>query len=538
MKRFFCLYVVALLFFSCSSQPRKPRLVVFISVDQLVPDLLGKYEPLFTGGYHWLREHGKDYTHLYHEHGYTTTGAGHFTLVSGRYPGPVGIIGNSWYDRKTKQSIYCAQDSLSRLVTRNEPGKSYRFVSATALGDWLKAAEPKAKVYSVALKDRASVMLGGKHPDLVLWFDPKDGFTTSDYYHENLPMWVKKFNREMNLTSYRDSVWARTLDEDIYLQFSRPDSFPGEIDLSDNGVYDPVLPFKFDSSLSDEAVYDMVGNTPWGDRITLELAETCIRANRMGKDRIPDLMFISLSANDRIGHNSGPYSQEMMDNLLKTDQALMDLIQFVESYVGSGKTLYVLTADHGAGMIPEYRQYLGLKGGRINRPLIRGKMEAALKEIQDTFGEPLATPFLKFVYYNHDRLSALGIPSEALTKIIQSHLKGVEGLRAVVTKEELLTGQFKDPVFTRMQHMIHPEKSADLWLLEEEGWTFRWPQGGKHGTPYNYDSHVPLCFSAPDWSPERIDEPHASIDIAPTLAKLLCVSIPSRVDGEAMELSF
>ncbi|MFQ6612022.1 MAG: alkaline phosphatase family protein [Fidelibacterota bacterium] len=537
MKKLICLLLAGLLFFTCSSREEKPRLIVFISVDQLVPDLLDKYDPLFKGGYHWFRQHGENYANTYHEHGYTTTGAGHFVLASGQYPGPHGIIGNNWYDRKLRKSVYAVEDSLAQMFDGTDTGKSYRQINSTALGDWLKSADPKAKVFSVALKDRAAIMLGGKNPDLVLWYNWKGAFTTSDYYAQTLPGWVQTFNKNLNLLSYRDSVWNHILPLETYDQYARPDSFPGEIDRHKDDYYNPVLPFFFDSTYSDEKLLDGIGGTPWGDRITLQLAQACIRKNRLGKDRVPDIMFISLSANDWIGHDFGPFSQEMMDNLLRTDRALMKLITFVEAYVGKGRTVYVLTADHGSGPIPEYARLQGRDSGRINRPEIKSRAKAARDEIESKYGSNLAVSYGQFVYYNDALLKQRNIPKQVLTDIFRKHLNGVQGLAAIMTKDELLAGIDTTVIAERMRHMLHPVNSPDLWLLNKKYWTFRYPLGSTHGSPYDYDSHVPLYFARALWISTIVNDQKATIDIAPALARLLEVGYPEQVDGTPFEIN-
>ncbi|HIF82354.1 MAG TPA: hypothetical protein EYQ37_00535, partial [Candidatus Marinimicrobia bacterium] len=227
---FFMPLTAAFLFIGSSKIQSQPRLVVFIAVDQGMPELLEKYDHLFTGGYRWLKNNGVQFSQAYHEHGYTATGPAHFVLSSGQYPGAGGVIGNQWFDRELKRGWYCVEDTLSQVLRDGSTGRSYRLIQSTTLGDWMKQANPESKVVSVAGKDRASVLLGGKNPDTALWYDRAGGWTSSTYYHSSLPRWVQNFNAQLNIASFVDSTWQRLVSEDIYTSNTRADNFYGEAD--------------------------------------------------------------------------------------------------------------------------------------------------------------------------------------------------------------------------------------------------------------------------------------------------------------------
>ena len=189
--------LMALFLVHCSNKPRLPKLVVFITIDQGSPSIINKYDHLFSGGYNWLLEHGIKFENAYHEHGITSTAPGHFAISTGRYPGLGGILGNQWFDRELKRGWYCVEDSLSTNLTDFSDGRSYRNINSLGVGDWVKNKYKNSKIVSISGKDRAAIMLGGKNPDIAIWYDRKGKYTTSTYYSSKLPNWLKDFNAKL-----------------------------------------------------------------------------------------------------------------------------------------------------------------------------------------------------------------------------------------------------------------------------------------------------------------------------------------------------
>jgi len=198
---------------TCVQEEQKPRLVILIAVDQLAHHSYNHYLPIFRGGFKWLHDHGVIFDNAHHEHGYTSTGPGHFVLGSGLYPGPVGQIGNSWYDRENDRNIYCVEDPNAHALDIPAYSVSYDRVNGSTFGDWLKRVSPESKVYSVACKDRAAILMGGKQPDVAVWYNWRGDFTSTDYYFRKIPQWLHEFNARINMSSYRDSMWTRSYHE-------------------------------------------------------------------------------------------------------------------------------------------------------------------------------------------------------------------------------------------------------------------------------------------------------------------------------------
>jgi len=529
-----CLFmplIAVFLFIGCSKLQSQPRLVVFIAVDQGMPELLEKYDHLFTGGYRWLKDNGIQFSEAYHEHGYTVTGPGHFVLSTGQYPGTGGVIGNYWFDRETNQGWYCVKDTTSTVLKDGSMGLSYQNIEADALGDWMKEANLESKVVSVAGKDRASILLGGKKPDAALWYDRAGGWTSSTYYHSSLPRWVQNFNSQLNIASFVDSTWQRLASEDIYTSNTRADNFYGETDWTMSKGYSPTFPIDF-KERGAESIISSYHYVPFGDNTVLRLGLTAVNEYHMGKDEIPDILFLGLSAADGVGHSFGPHSHEQLDNYLRLDKNLGAFIQKLESEVGSGKVLYVLSSDHGALGLPEYLQSQGIDSGRIPKPKRDSLFTLVTNEIDKQIGPGKVTRYGNFFYYNN---SINPMEREVATEILKSHLSKLEGIHTVITKEDMLKGG--NSVFKmRLKNMVHPEKSPDVYLITKKYWTWKYPVGASHGSPYDYDAHVPLIFARGGQKAIVKSVRVKTVDIAPTVARILKIDFPKSIDGEALSI--
>ena len=528
---FFMPLTAAFLIIGSSKIQGQPRLVVFIAVDQGMPELLGKYDHLFTGGYRWLIDNGIQFSEAYHEHGYTVTGPGHFVLSTGQYPGTGGVIGNYWFDRKTNQGWYCVKDTTSTVLKDGSMGLSYQNIEADALGDWMKEADLESKVVSIAGKDRASILLGGKKPDAALWYDRAGGWTSSTYYHSSLPRWVQNFNSQLNIASFVDSTWQRLASEDIYTSNTRADNFYGETDWTMSKGYSPTFPIDF-KERGTESIISSYAYIPFGDDTLLKLGLTAVNEYRMGKDEIPDILFLGLSAADGVGHSFGPHSHEQLDNYLRLDKNLGAFIQKLESEVGSGKVLYVLSSDHGALGLPEYLKSQGIDAGRIPKPTRDSLFTLVLETIDKEVGPNKVNVYGNFFYFN----TSMGFfEKRKATKILKSILIKIPGIESISSKSELLKGKNSN-IDIRLKNMVHSQKSPDIYLIPKKYWTWIYPSGASHGSPYDYDAHVPLIFARAGQKAKVKSVRVKTVDVAPTVAKILNIDFPKSIDGKALDL--
>ena len=517
-------------FLSCSSgKHEKPKLVIMLVVDQLRPDLLTRFDDLYVGGFRWLIDNGIWFTNTHHEHSYTATGPGHAAIGFGQYPGKIGVIGNSFYDRDLKKKVNCVEDPSAKVIGSSHGyARSFSQYNSKGMGDWLKEKYPLSKVISIAGKDRSACMSGGKNPDLPLYYNYHGQFISSDYYVDSLPEWVKNFNEELNISSYADSLWKKSLKNDIYQKYSREDHFEGETDDYLNAVYSPVFPIGFDRDVNPEK---KIMGRPWFERIVLELSKKAIQHESLGADSNPDFLAIGFSAMDWMIHDYGPYSQEVMDACIKLDKYLKGFIEYVDKIVGLNNVLFVLTSDHGGLPLPEYIMKNGGQAGRINKKHLQEALQWIDEECEERFS--------KKVYYRDDAnfflemntIKKLGVDPQIIYDMVAKYLTEVEGIDRVIIKEQILNSSDNDRITKRLKNMIHNHKSPEIFPIVNSGYLYRGPYGTSHGTPYDYDTHIPLIFSRKQFRAVQKNSSHATVDIASTIAKYLDISVPDYADG-------
>ena len=531
--------------FSCKTH--KPvRLVVLLVGDQMSPDHLHRFEKIYTGGFKWLLENSTVFDSAYQQHGYTVTGPGHFSIGSGMYPGPGGVLGNEYFDRELNKVVNCVEDPSARSVGGKGTARSIVRYETKGIGDLIKDSDPESKVYSVGGKDRSAILLAGQNPDLVLYYNKYDRFISSTFYTDSLPEWINLYNENLNLQTYKDSVWDKILPDSLYLKYSRKDYFYGEVDFyhdeehdliedtdKKNLKYNPVFPISFNKNMDPGKEFL---DTPWFDEKLFELSELIINKANLGSDNHPDLLCIGISSMDYILHNYGPYSQEAMDYFLRLDKVLGRYIKFLDQQVGLEYVEFVLTSDHGGLPIPEYLPTLGLKGGRVSIDHLKEAYEWIDDEISEVYGDNLFTRDGVRFYFNHERLRKNNISLEGPAKIIKKYLTNVEGVSVVLTKEEILKSKNNDVLMVRLKNMIHPENSADVFGVVQEGYLYRSHYGTSHGSPYDYDAHVPLLFAKEGRKTRNVNHHAETVDIAPTILDILNIGNESSLHGKILPL--
>jgi len=525
---------LVMIFATCQKET-KPRLVILIAVDHLSQTTYSHYSPAFTGGFKWLNDKGIAFSDANHEHGYTATGPGHFVLGSGLYPGPAGVLGNYWYDRIKGHDVYCVDDPDAKSVGIQANHVSYDKINGSSFGDWLKAASPNSRVYSVACKDRAAIMMGGKNPDLAVWYNWNGAFTTTDFYADSIPDWLHSFNSKNNFSSYRDSLWDHSRPEALYAEYAHADSFYGETDRYMDSIYTPVLPIGFEPEWDDQKMLSRLGGYPWMDRMTLDLASTAIDEGQLGQDDIPDVLTIGLSAFDLIAHYYGPYSHEAMDHLLRVDDYLKAFLDRLDQQVGLENVVIAISSDHGGLPLPEHwTSVMGKSGGRVDESQYLATRAKAYVEIDSLYGNH---DFIhrkgSSYYYNFSMMDSMGVDQALISSILQRYMEPIDGVHRLYTKAELLAADGSDYRTRRLKNFMHPVLSPDLYTEMEPGWLFRNPFGTSHSTPYEYDSHVMLIFAQAGNAPRQISNPVSTADIAPTLGDVLGVKPTNPVDGKS-----
>ena len=495
--------------------PPRPRLVVVITVDQLRPDYLDRYRPQLRGGLALLLKQGAVFTEAYHDHAITETAPGHATILSGRWPAHTGIIRNS----------VGVQDSTSPLVGVPGPGASPARFQGTELFDWLKAAEPAARALSVSGKDRGAILPIGRAKEQVYWY-VGGVFATSRYYADSLPMWVRAFNAERVPFRAAGTQWTLLLPERDYPE---PDSVPYE-----NLGRDFVFPHRLPND-STQAARAFVA-TPTMDSLTLAFALEGTRALRLGVRGTTDLLAVSLSTTDYIGHAYGPDSREIHDQVLRLDRYLGRFFEQLFVRYGGGNVLIVLTADHGVTPFPERSRALGRSGAvRVTPDSMIQSVNAALD------GRVGGRDWLTFesgmlLVPDRARLAAQGVNLDSVIADVAVRLRRLAGVARVDHPADLVAADSADPTLRRWRHQIAPDAGVELVVTLKPYCIWGIPNApiAMHGQPTDLDAHVPLLFWGAGVSRGEYGTRVRTVDIAPTLARLLDLTPAEPLDGRPL----
>ena len=500
--------------------PLKPKLVVMITVDQLRADYLTRWRSQLSGGLAQLLTSGAVFSNAFQDHAVTETAPGHSTVLSGRWPLHTGIITNN----------LGVGDSTAPLLGVSGPGASPRRFRGTEFFDWLVAAQPASRALSVSRKDRGAILPVGTARQEVYWY--QDGvFTTSRYYRDSLPPWVRSFNA-LRLPFRAAGREIHTLLADS--AYAEPDSVPWE-----NGGHDLSFPHRLPTDSNRAAVAIMT--TPLMDSLTLAFALAGTEALQLGRRGATDLLAVSLSATDYVGHTFGPDSREIHDQVLRLDRYLGWFLGRLTDRYGRDNLLVVLTADHGVTPFPEFSQVHGHPEARwvsvdtliaaVNQQLDRKTGSAAPRAWLD-FDTGLL--FVK----DNGRLAALGIRIDSVLADVAGRIRAVPGVARVDRPESLATADtVADPVARRWRHLVPPDAGIGLvvTLADWDAWAYA---GGvryaAHGQPTDRDAHVPLIFWGKGVRAGAYGARANTVDIAPTLARLLGLAPLSLLDGRVL----
>ena len=492
-----------------------PRLVLLLVVDQFGADQLDRIGPLFTGGFRYLLDHGVSFTEAHHAHALTETGPGHATLATGQYPRHHGIVSNWWIEEGSFESRWAIDDD-----TYDE---SPLELEAPALGDWIKESYPQSKVFSASGKDRAAILMGGLKADGAFWFDVDiGGFETSEYYNE--PRWLEGFNGQRRLNEYFGQLW-----EPVQLAPEAIEQL--QLETLDMGPLLPGFPHAIGRprSAPDDGFYSGLRDSPWWDEYLGQFGQFIIEAEDLGGDAYPDLLALSFSALDYVGHDYGPHSREYVDVLLRLDQTLARLLEFVDERVGLENTVIGLSADHGVVDVPELRQSRGLEGARIGWQTIVCIEQVGLElaELHDVDSWLVAGPRLAPGLSQRTGLSRAELELETVRQLEQCPF-----VSAVWTSTELLQ-QVDESERERwlFANCYYPERSPDFLIQFDEYFMPAPTLTTTHGSVYPYDTRVPLVLTAPNIGVGSVDSRVYTVDMAPTLAALLGLPHWPEVDG-------
>jgi Type I phosphodiesterase / nucleotide pyrophosphatase len=531
---------------------RRPRLVLLIAVDQFRYDYLERFGDLFVeGGLRRLQREGASWVNANYDHVPTETAPGHATMMTGAWPSETGIVGNEWYERNAEgdggRRVANTEDAGVKLLGGGdrERGSSPRRLLASTVGDELRLADRRAKVIGISLKDRSAIHPAGRLANAAYWYSAETGrMITSDYYMRELPEWVASFNATPPGAKYRGQAWRRLLeDEAEYLRRAGPDDPEWEWKPIKAERATSVFPHQL-PDVADRKLFDEFQSTPFANEALVDFAREAIAREGLGADEMTDVLTVSFSSNDFVGHRFGPYSQEVMDITLRTDRQIAALLEAVEQRVGLRNTVVAFTADHGVGPVPEHSDSLRLPGLRIRQDDVKAKVKEALRErfarANDSRnrGEDY---FLEFtakngnVYLNLEALRRDGVPREEAERVACEGALRVAGFARCYTRTQLERGAIPpaDDIARRVLHGYNPRRNGDA-VVVPQSFNLIVSYTADHYSPYSYDTHVPVIIMGGGVAPGRYAQAASPADIAPTLAHLLRAERPSNAVGRVL----
>ncbi len=522
------------------NQSRPPKLGVVIVIDQMRGDYVTRFTPFFTGGLKRLLTEGAVFDSASHDHANTETAVGHATLSTGCFPKHHGIVGNEFYDREHDTVVNAVKDTTMRLVrTTRAPlkredslGSSPHFLMRSAIGNWLKSATPADRVFSVSLKDRAAVLSAGQilspsdRPNGVYWWDRKTGdFVTSTAYSQSLPDWLNQFNTGPTKDTWKDSVWNRIGDTTLY-NLIGVDKVAEE-----NDGRNTTFPHAFSKEDPFASYYQALYATPFADQLLIRFARELILSENVGQGKGTDLLIVSCSAADVVGHAYGPQSQEIFDHYLRLDRCLDTLFRQLDSTVGVDNYVVALSGDHGCQELPSGRNRLSTNDYRyvVGRAIWPTLQWRSLDDVLYFIGSDLAI--------KRRNLDKTKIPQDWLIeRDLADKLKLDQCVAYLLTAGELVGTDTTGWDIERMaKRGAFRGREPDVnVILQEHVYLTSSPTGTGHGSPYWYDRHVPLVFWGHGIKPQHLPAPVRTVDMAPTLAELLGITPPDSIDGRSL----
>ncbi len=533
---------------------RPPKLVLQLTVDQLRGDLLRRHATaLGEGGFRRLMARGAVFANAHHDHANTETIVGHATLATGSHPSTHGMIGNLWMDRDSGGAQYNVEDgrypvlSTKPLVdqdTEIDPtqraaasdGRSPRAILGSTFGDELRLfTGGRGKVFGVSVKDRGAIAMAG-HSGKAFWFSKSTGeFVTSSYYADSYPDWARAWNEAKPAQRYAGTAWSLSGDPETYL-FGDRDDRAFETDVAGFGR---TFPHPYGAG-DGKYFTTLLTLSPAGDELTLDFAKSLMVGEELGQDEVPDYLSISFSSTDYVGHVFGPSSLECEENLRRLDRTIAELLAFVDEEVGLSETLVVLSADHGGPEAPDYARSLGADAEYlVFNEEDKAELDAALAQRFGAGASLIHGYFHPCVYLDHVVLEDRGLDADRVAEAVAELLERHPGVERAVTAHAIQKGALPPTRLSRqLVHSFHPRRSGEVFVVTKPGWFVNDFDGltvaSTHGSPWRYDTHVPLIFMGRDVKPVVVQREVHTVDVAATLSALVGTKLPSACEGEPL----
>lgn len=523
-----------------AQEKNPPKLVVGIVVDQMCYEYLYRFQEKFgKKGIRMLMDKGTNCRNTNYNYVPTYTGPGHASIYTGTTPSNHGIVANDWYDRELQRTINCVEDTTQTTIGANNASGlcSPKNLKANTITDQLKLTYPNAKVISMSIKNRGAILPGGHLSDGSYWYDYKTGnMITSSFFKAQLPVWVQSFNDMKQAERYMEGTWNTLYPIETYTESGPDDSkyehvFPGKTA--------PVFPYDLkaivnsDTSISASSVFPY---TPFANTFLTDFALLALRNEQLGQDDQTDMLCISYSTPDIIGHMFGPQSKEIEDTYLRLDQDLERLIANLNKEVGKGEYVIFLTADHAVVPVPQLLTDHNLPGGYLFQDEKFADLGAKL-EYQ--FGANFIDDYDNLnIYLDHDTMALMGADYNEVVNFIVHEAHGWEGVKRVFTGHQLYNADVDDPWSIMVRNGYHHAESGDIIITLEPGYLPKSSdsesarKGTSHGSAYSYDTHVPLLWYGAGIPNQEVFRDVEITDITATLTHILYLQEVNALTGK------
>lgn len=536
MQRLFTALLVLIIGFSAQAQqgiPR-PKLIVGIVVDQMRWDYLYRYYDRYDakGGFKRLLNQGFTCENTFIPYAPTVTACGHSTIYSGSVPAISGITGNFWWDREQQRSVYCTEDrSVNTVGSSSVQGKmSPKNMLVTTICDELRLATNfKSKVIGVAIKDRGGILTAGHSANAAYWYDNSVGnWITSTYYMNELPKWVTDFNNQKIVDKYYQQGWNLLYPAATYVNSTADEKSYETKTLGGNKFpYDSLKKYIGKD-------YGKISYTPMGNTMTAEFAKAALVAEQLGADNITDFLAVSFSSPDYIGHSYGPNSIESEDGFLRLDKELGSFLDFLDNKVGKGQYTVFLSADHGVTQTPEFLLENKLPGGRVFMTTVTNNLNKELAE-KYKINKIIVSDENYQMHLNHPSLDSAKLDEEEIIKWLVKRLSTEPGVDRAFALEELNEVPLPATIRKMLNNGYYAKRNGEVQIILKPNYIDAFSATGTtHGLWNPYDTHIPLLWYGWGIKQGKTNRETYMTDIAPTIAAMLRIQMPSGSIGSAI----
>ena len=509
----------------------RPKLVVGLVIDQMRWDYLYRfYNRYVTGGFKRLMNEGFSVENTFIPYTPTYTGCGHASIYTGSVPAINGIIGNNWYDPQLGTDVYCAEDKTVKTVgSSNKAGEmSPKNMLVTTITDELRLATNfRSKVIGISMKDRGSILPAGHSANAAYWYDGQSGnWISSTYYMKGLPTWLTSYNQKKVANSFYAQNWNTLFPIETYIQSTGDDKvYEGRFKNEKSSSFPHGLSNNIDKN------FDVIRSTPYGNTITFDLSKAAIQEEKLGQGGDTDFLAISCSSTDYIGHQFGPNSIEIEDTYLRLDKDIADFLSYLDKTLGKNNYLIFLSADHAVANVPGFMEENKLPGGLVSNSFLRKGIDSLMQK-KFNLNKSVITVMNNQVYFDHQLIEEQQTDFEKIKQTTLNYLKKQNGIVDAINLQAVQQATIPDEIKSRIVNGYSAKRSGDIYFLLQSNWFDGGNTGTTHGAWYPYDSHIPLLFMGWNVKPGKTNATYYMTDIAPTLAAMLNIQMPSGSIGK------